>query len=121
MNAVNWFEIPVADFDRAYHFYSQLFDSPLHKETMGGAQMGFFTHSQGGVGGAICKGEDYVPSTHGVLVYLSAGENLNEPLEKVEQMGGKVLLPKTLITKDIGYMALILDTEGNKIALHSPH
>ena len=120
MNAITWFEIPVLDFDRAYKFYSTITDSPLHKENMGGAEMGFFTHAMGGVGGAICKGEGYEPSTKGALVYINGGENLNESLSKVEKAGGKILIPKTKITDDIGYMAVLIDTEGNRVALHSP-
>jgi predicted enzyme related to lactoylglutathione lyase len=117
-NAINWFEIPVSDFERACKFYGDVLGSPLHRETMGGAQMGFFTHVQGGVGGAICAGEDYTPATNGTLVYLNIEDGIKEALARVEKAGGKVLLPRTQITPDIGYMALFLDCEGNKIAFH---
>lgn len=119
-NAINWFEIPVTDFDRALKFYNQLLGAPLHVEQMGGFEMGFFAHQAGGVGGAICKGEGYTPSADGSLLYLNGGEDLTAFLDRVEPAGGKILQPKTLITDDIGYMAIFMDTEGNKLAFHSP-
>ena len=72
----------------------------------------------GGIGGGIVQGDGYVPSAEGVLIYLNGGEDLNGPLSKAEQAGGKILLPKTSIGGN-GFMALFFDTEGNKIALHS--
>lgn len=119
-NAVNWFEIPAANFERAAKFYGEVMGSPLHQESMNGMEMGFFTHQQGGVGGAIVKGEGYVPSADGAMVYLNGGEDLSSFLAKVEPAGGKIVQPKTLITDEIGYMAIFLDPEGNKVAFHSP-
>jgi predicted enzyme related to lactoylglutathione lyase len=119
-NALNWFEIPVTDFDRAKRFYEKVLGDQVHEETMGGIRMGFLPCDQGGTGGAICSGEQYKPSMDGTVVYLNGGEDLSAPLSRVAAAGGKVLMPKTLITPEIGHMAFFVDSEGNKVAFHSP-
>ena len=118
-NAINWFEIPAADFNRARTFYSTIFDATMETMDMMGVQMAFFSSDQGGVGGGICCGEGYQPSTVGTLPYLNGGPDLSVVLGRVESAGGKVLMPKTQISEEIGYMAMFLDSEGNRIALHS--
>jgi len=118
-NVVNWFEIPVQDFDRAKDFYSNVLGSELHIEDVMGTKMGFSNTQGEGVGGAICAGENYKPSADGAVIYLNGGGDLQAPLSKVENSGGKVTLPKTKISDEIGYMAFFLDTEGNKLAFHS--
>lgn len=119
-NTINWFEIPAKDFDRACKFYGTLFNAELHKQDMGDAKMGFFPYDGNGVSGAVCAVKDFEPSTNGVMVYLNGGENLQGMLDKVVPAGGKVVVEKTLITPEIGYFAIFLDTEGNKVAMHSP-
>lgn len=119
-NALNWFEIPVTDFARAKRFYEQVLGGPVHTEVMGGITMGFLPCDQGSVGGAICAGDQYRPSMDGTVVYLNGGDDLSAPLARVTTAGGKVIMPKTLITEEIGSMAFFVDTEGNKVALHSP-
>ncbi len=121
-HAVNWFEIPVDDFDRAKMFYSRVFDYEMPEMQMGPARMGMllFDHGKGGIGGAIVKVDDFLPARQGTMVYLKAGDDLTGVLMRVEVAGGKVLTEKTLITPQIGYYATFLDTEGNKVALHSP-
>lgn len=118
-NVVNWFEIPVSDFDRAKDFYTEVLGSELHIEEVMGTKMGFFNTQGEGVGGAICSGEDYKPTSSGALIYLNGGEDLQTQLSRVESAGGKVSLPKTKISDEIGYMAIFRDTEGNKLAFHS--
>jgi predicted enzyme related to lactoylglutathione lyase len=119
-NAINWFEIPVSNFERAYQFYSTVLGGEIHRQEGMGVQMGFLpTGDNQGVGGAICAGKDYKPSTEGIFIYLNGGEDLSGPLSRVEQAGGKVLLPKTKISDEIGYLAHFQDTEGNKLAFHS--
>ena len=120
-NALNWFEIPVNDFNRAKTFYSNIFEYEMPTQQMGEHMMGFLISDPelGGVGGAIVHGEDYVPSQDGVLVYLNGGNDLNTVLKKVEGANGKVMVPKTEITPEIGFFAIFIDTEGNKIGLHS--
>lgn len=118
-NAINWFEIPAADFQRAVKFYNTIFGVKMHTQNMMGYEMGFFPSEQGAVGGAIICGEGREPCTKGTLIYLNGGEDLSGPLSRVEKAGGKVLRPKTVITPEIGYYAQFMDTEGNKIAIHS--
>ncbi len=117
-NAINWFEIPVKDFARAKKFYSTIFNFEMQEMVMGPHQMGFF--SGGGVSGAIVKADGYTPSKEGAIVYLNAGDDLTEVLQKVERAGGKVTEPKRQVTEEIGYIAFFTDTEGNRVALHSP-
>ena len=85
-NALNWFEIPVEVFDRAKAFYSRIFDFEMPQMPMGTKQMGFLLFEQGkGIGGAIVKGEGYVPSGHGPLIYLNGGSNLSNVLDRIEE------------------------------------
>lgn len=121
-HAINWFEIPADDFDRAKMFYSRIFDYEMPEMQMGPARMGMFIFDQasGNVGGAIVKVDDFLPSRDGTLAYLNGGEDLTAILMRVEDAGGRVLLGKTRITPEIGYYATFLDSEGNKVALHSP-
>ena len=118
-NVINWFEIPVSNFDRAKDFYTKVLGNELHIEEVLEITMGFFKMSGSGVGGAICYGEGYIPSAEGALVYFNCGDDLQNELSKVNSSGGKVVLPKTKISDEIGYMAMFLDTEGNKVAFHS--
>ncbi|HRE40528.1 MAG TPA: VOC family protein [Ignavibacteria bacterium] len=118
-SAINWFEIPAVDFERGFKFYSAIFGSELTKMDMNGYLMGFFP-AEKGVGGAIVSGEGMEPSQNGVMVYLNGGDDLSDMLAKVEPAGGKVVVPKTQITPEIGYFAVFIDTEGNKVAMHSP-
>ena len=120
-NAINWFEIPASNFDRAKNFYSSIFATEMATDTIMGNQMAFFNSADGGVGGAVCHGEAYKPSSEGTVPFLNGGEDLGPILGRVEEAGGKVVLPKTQISEEIGYMAIFFDTEGNKIALHSPN
>lgn len=120
-NAVSWFEIPVADFDRARKFYSTIYDFDMPVMDMGAVKMGILLHHRdnGGIGGAIMAGEMYVPSKQGSRVYLNAGNDLNTVLNRVEAAGGKVVLPKSFLGDTMGHMAVIEDTEGNYVSLHS--
>ena len=119
-NAVSWFEIPALDFERARAFYSRIFDFDMPAMPMGGTMMGFLLHEQGkGVGGAIVHGEGYEPSAQGTIVYLDGGRDLATVLARVEAAGGKVLVGKTRITPEYGHFAHFLDTEGNRVGLHS--
>lgn len=121
VNALNWFELPATDFARAKAFYSAIFDFSMPESQMGPNTMGFLLHEQGkGVGGAIVQGQGYVPSRDGTLVYLAAGKDLSVVLDRVVRAGGSIVLGKTQISPEHGYFALMLDTEGNKVGLHSP-
>ena len=121
-HAINWFEIPVTDFDRAKKFYETIFDYQMPENQMGPARMGFFIYDfqNGGRGGAIVHNpEFYSPSANGTLVYLNCEPDLQIVLDKVEAAGGEIIKLKTEVGPNLGYWALVKDTEGNRIALHS--
>ena len=121
-NALNWFEIPVSDFDRAKNFYETIFSYQMPENIMGPARMGFFLYDMpaGKVGGAIVYNPGlYSPSDNGSLIYLNCQPDLQIVLDKVTAAGGSVLMAKTPVAPDLGFWALIKDSEGNRIALHS--
>lgn len=120
-NAISWFEIPVADFDRARNFYNTIYDFDMPVMDMGAVKMGILLHHRdnGGIGGAIVCGEMYVPSKQGARVYLNAGNDVSIVLSRVEAAGGKVILGKSFMGDTMGYIGVIEDTEGNYISLHS--
>jgi predicted enzyme related to lactoylglutathione lyase len=119
-NAVNWFEIPVTDLARAKSFYSAVLQGEVREESMSGRAMAILPYGEGGVGGALVSGGPDLPSPQGTVVYLNAGDDLDGALARVEAAGGKVLMGKTRISEDIGSIARFVDTEGNRVALHSP-
>ncbi|EMR00996.1 VOC family protein [Cesiribacter andamanensis] len=123
-NLVGWFEIPVTDMNRAVRFYEQVFAVQLLRRPMGGLDMAWFPAkhgASGSCGSLIHHPRHYSPSsTDGVLIYFtSQAGDLALELSRVEAAGGRILQPKTLISKEIGFMALFLDSEGNRLALHS--
>lgn len=117
-NAINWFELPATNFKRAVEFYNKVLSTELQYVESNGLQMGFLPHSQGGVGGCVTHGNGNKPQQEGTLVYLNGGDDLAVPLAKIEKAGGKVVMPKTAIGEN-GFMAIFLDTEGNRVAIHS--
>lgn len=120
-NALNWFEIPVKDINRATKFYSALFEIEMAKMKMGETDMSFFpmnSEPTGKVSGSLNKGEGYEPSMVGSTIYLNANPDLSAALARVEKNGGKILAPKMSIGEH-GNIAFFLDTEGNKVGLHS--
>jgi predicted enzyme related to lactoylglutathione lyase len=120
INAIEWFEIPVLDFQRAKAFYSTIFDFDMPEMQMGPNTMGFLLHEEGkGVGGAIIQGDGYVPSMQGSIAYLSAGSDLSVVLARIESAGGSISIGKTQVSPEHGYFAHFLDTEGNKVGLYS--
>lgn len=118
-NLVSWFEIPVLNFSRAMEFYSSVFNLTVTESEIHGFKMGFFPWEGVNCSGALVLGEGYVPSTSGVTIYFDCGDDLQPTLDRIAPNGGTVAMPKTLISEDVGYMAFFLDTEGNRIALHS--
>ncbi|MEQ9404861.1 MAG: VOC family protein [Cyclobacteriaceae bacterium] len=119
MNAVNWFEIPVNDMDRAKGFYENILGVELAINEMGGSLMGWFPGGpeDQGATGTLIKAEGYTPSYDGTVVYLSVGD-IEETLGKISDNGGKTIVPKTSIG-DYGFIAHFEDCEGNRVALHS--
>jgi len=122
-NAVGWFEIPVKDLDRAIEFYETVFGIRLSKQLIGQAEMALFPMIEDGIGTSgslVLYRELYNPSENGILIYFTAtSSDLSIELGIVEVAGGKVSIPRKQISEEIGFMAVIIDSEGNRIALHS--
>ena len=120
VNAINWFEIPVRDMDRAITFYSAMLNQPVGKGEFAGMPHGFLPSSEAGVGGALVLGNHLTPAgANGALIYLNAGFDMDGALTRAQNAGGNILQGKTDIAPQ-GFMAIVMDTEGNRIALHSP-
>lgn len=121
-NAISWFEIPATDLERATKFYETIFGLSLAALDMENVKMRMFPiDDMMGVGGALVdSGGFHKPSlTDGPLIYLNGNPDLQTILDKVEEAGGKIMVPETEISPEYGYMAVIIDTEGNRIGLHS--
>jgi predicted enzyme related to lactoylglutathione lyase len=121
-NAISWFEIPSTDLARAQKFYETIFSVTLIPMDMPAIKMRMFPlEDMMGVGGAIVdSGGFHKPSTtDGPLIYLNGNPDLQNILDKVEKAGGKIMVPKTEISPEYGFMAVFIDTEGNRIGLHS--
>ena len=120
-SAISWFEIPANDLNRAQRFYEMILDVKLTPVDLDNFQMRMFpTQDAMGVGGALCHSNSHKPSeTDGPLIYLNANPDVQQVLDRVETAGGRILVPKTQISPEYGYMAVIIDTEGNRIAFHS--
>ncbi|SMG35967.1 VOC family protein [Paracoccus sp. J56] len=114
------FEIPATSLERAVKFYSSIFSAPIETMNIPGIKMGLFPHEGQSTIGVIIEGEGYLPSNSGITLYLNAGEDLQVVLSKIEENGGEVLVPKTPHADESGFFALFLDTEGNRLGLHSP-
>jgi predicted enzyme related to lactoylglutathione lyase len=118
LNPVIYFEIPVNDMDRAIEFYSAVFDFTFEKNIIDHNEMAFFPFEDGarGITGALAKGEIYIPTLQGILIYFSTND-IDLMLEKLITYGGEILYPKTS-NGELGYVAEFKDCEGNRIALH---
>jgi predicted enzyme related to lactoylglutathione lyase len=116
-HAINWFEIPSTDLDRAATFYEKLFDRKIRREHFG-EPMAIFMSSKEGVGGTLVQRADQSPSDSGVLIYLNADGVLADAVARIPKIGGTVLVPVTEIPGGFGRYAVLRDTEGNRIALH---
>jgi uncharacterized protein len=114
-----WFEIPTANFERAIKFYEAAFQVVLKRENMGG-ELAIFPGDENSVHGALVSPQpDYAPSATGPAIYLSAGDDLQHVLDRAAKAGGKVLVPKTALPPGMGFFAHLLDSEGNRVGLHS--
>ncbi len=118
-NLISIVEISITDFPKAVKFYQTVLGVTIQEMEMDGNKMGIIPNEEGTVNVVLIKGNDYKPSSDGALVYFNAGKDLQPMLDKVEQNGGKVIVPKTQISPEMGYFALFIDTEGNKVGLHS--
>ncbi|MCA6441237.1 MAG: VOC family protein [Chitinophagaceae bacterium] len=118
-HAINWFEIPASDFERAKKFYETVLAISMQLPSQEMNYAMFPADMQSGeIGGGLVEEKGYEPSEKGSLVYLNGGEDLDVPLARVEAAGGKILTLKTSLGPN-GFMATFLDTEGNRVAFHS--
>jgi predicted enzyme related to lactoylglutathione lyase len=125
-NLVNWLEIPVKDMERAKKFYQDVLQAEIsvNDQMPPGFKMGFI-HTPGmkptDVGGALVEGHGYEPGQNNVLVYFNANElgGVDAFLERVQQEGGRVTGPKMLVSGEIGFCGFFIDSEGNRMAVHS--
>lgn len=121
-NPVGWFEIYVQDMPRAKTFYEQVFQvnlSPLMGDEQASLQMYAFGMNDQGYGatGALAKMEGVPTGFAGTLVYFSCEDCAVEAKRAVDA-GGKIFKDKESIG-EYGHIALVHDTEGNLIGLHS--
>ncbi len=118
-NAINWFDIPAVDFDRAVTFYETILGVTLSRLPSPSTQTmnGIFPADRSGSTGAVCAGEGYAPSADGSIIYLNADEQLDSILSRVEAAGGRILRPRTEMGA-YGAFAWLIDTEGNRVGLH---
>lgn len=120
INVVVWFELPATNFPRAVTFYEKLFNVALKQEKMGPNEMAVFPYDQAdAISGCVISGSGYAPGKDGAVIYLNAEAGVAAVLAKVVDVGGKVLLGKTALPPGMGFFAHILDTEGNRVGLHS--
>lgn len=117
-NPVVYFEIPVVDLNRACDFYSSVFEATFSHDVVDGYQMAFFESSEDsfGAAGALVVGDVYVPSHDGCFLYFGV-DSIDDSIAKALENGGSLLYPKKT-NGDLGSVAEIQDTEGNRIALH---
>jgi len=122
-NAISWFEIPSNDLDRAQRFYEAIFNIALFPLDVANIRMRMFPIDDPatGIGGAVVHAEGFyqTSSSDGVLVYLNANPDVQIILDRVEAAGGKIVVPKTQISPEYGHMGIFIDSEGNRIGLHS--
>ena len=119
-HVVTWFEIPVTDMERAKQFYSHVMEVDFKDDEMDGFKMSIFNSEENAVSGMLVKGDDYLPSKTGAVIYLNGGADLSVPLDRAVAKGSEVLWPKTAINDgECGYFAQFLDSEGNRVGLYS--
>ncbi|MDX1959632.1 MAG: VOC family protein [Leptospiraceae bacterium] len=121
---VSIIEIPATDMNRAIDFYQSILGIKIEKldfPEYPDMQLGLLPQEGQQVVGVLIKGDGYAPSSKGVTVYLNAGENLQAIVENIPKQGGKVLVPKSPHADGVGFYAIFLDTEGNRLGLHSPN
>jgi uncharacterized protein len=115
-----WVDIPVLDLERAIAFYSGVLGAEVTKEGGPGFQFGLFPHGGDDVGGCVYVSDsDNAPSRTGPLIYLNASGRLEAAVQAAQRLGGQVLQPLHQIGPH-GWRAVMLDSEGNRVALHAP-
>ncbi len=119
---IDWFEIPVNDLPRAQGFYEAVLQTSLQREsyTGPGMQMAVFPGEGDAVKGALMSGHPALQvGACGTLVYLHAGASLDEALQRVLAAGGQIAMGKVVLPEGLGFMAHMLDVDGNRVGLHA--
>ncbi|MEQ9297190.1 MAG: VOC family protein [Cyclobacteriaceae bacterium] len=118
---ISIFEIPATDISRAITFYQEILGIDIDRMDFPEMQMGIFPYEGQMVTGVIVKDEGSQPSAEGITIYLNGGKDLQIILDRVQESGGQIIIPKTPHADESGFFALFLDSEGNKMGLHSPN
>ena len=118
---INWFEIPSTDFARAVKFYETIFDAKLKVDDLGNMPLGIFVDDKGESVGCVVHSEHMKPSEQGALLYLDATPDFDAVLDRVTKAGGRIVMGKLELPRELGYIAQFIDTEGNRVALHAEH
>jgi predicted enzyme related to lactoylglutathione lyase len=118
-NIINWFEIPTVNLERATRFYEYCVGATFRQENVAGMAMAVFNYQEPAPGGALVQSDMLQPSSKGAVVYLFTPD-INASLEKVTELGGSCCFGPEKLPEDIGTIALIIDSEGNKVGLHQP-
>jgi predicted enzyme related to lactoylglutathione lyase len=116
---LSWFEIPTADLERAVRFYESALGVTLRREEIGGIPIALFPYTEPATGGALVQHPAQKPSADGVIVYLNAQPGVDAVLARVTKAGGAVQGPVVELPREIGYIGFFIDSEGNRIGLHS--
>ncbi|SEA48389.1 VOC family protein [Variovorax sp. YR216] len=118
--AINWFEIPVADMDRAQVFYERLLGRTLRRETFGGDLMAVFPYDEPASGGCLTAGPNHAAAAgSGIRIYLDCMPSIDAALTRAVAAGGQVVMPKSELPAGMGFIAHLRDTEGNEVGLHA--
>jgi predicted enzyme related to lactoylglutathione lyase len=117
-SAINWFEIPCEDLERATNFYETLLGAKMHR-VVADTPMAFFSSDSKGIGGTLVKRSFQRPGRGGTMVYLNCDGELDDVIKRIPQAGGLVLMPKTEVPGGFGHFVCLRDSEGNQIGLHS--
>ncbi len=117
-NAVTWFEIPTADFQRATKFYEEVLDISF-LPFPGGEPCNMFPAAEGGIRGCIVHRPQSKPASDGTTVYLNADGKMDASIKRAQKLGAKITVPRTEIPGGFGYFACLLDSEGNHVGLHT--
>ena len=116
-NRLVWFDIPVADLERAAAFYRAVLGIGVHVEKSPGYSFAVLEHKDGN-GGCLVPKAGEISGNSGILVYLNANGRMREAVRQVEKLGGRIVEPPQSIDPH-GFRAIVIDSEGNRVALHA--
>lgn len=120
VTAITWFEIPCADLSRAQAFYEHVLARPMQREDFGGGPMALFAHDDGATGGCLSSGPDHrVAPGAGVRIYLDCSPSLDAAVARIAPAGGQVVGDTIELPRGIGFIAHLVDVDGNTIGLHA--